>query len=377
MPFPFAIRDETDARLLLAEGDWRLDRAPALDAALSGFVAGHDAAKGDVRLCLAGIEALDTAGAWLVLRTRRRLERAGIEVDVEGVRPEHRALFGAIERVWPEPLADAGRPHPLLRLLDAVGGAALKGAGGLLDLLAFLGSVVKTALRLLAHPKRLRPAAFVHHLEETGVKALPIVGLLSFLIGVVLAYQSSSQLKQFGAEVFTIDLLGISVFRELGVLLTAIIVAGRSGSAFTAQIGAMQVGEEVDAMRVIGLDPLEVLVLPRVLALVVALPLLGFFAGVMALTGGAVVATLSLGIPMAQFLRQLQGAVGLGVFLAGLVKAPVFAFLIALVGCRNGLNVEGSAESVGRLTTSAVVVSIFLVIVADALFSILFQAFGL
>ena len=376
MPFPFAIRDETDARLLFAEGDWRLDRAPVLDAALSNFVTGHGA-KAGVRLCLGGIEALDTAGAWLILRTQRRLKQGGVEVEVEGIRPEHKALFDAIERIWPEPLAKVRRTHPLVRLLDAVGGAAIKGAGEMLDLLVFLGAVVRAGLRLLANPGRLRPAAFVHHVEETGVKALPIVGLLSFLIGIVLAYQSSGQLRQFGAEVFTIDLLGISVFRELGVLLTAIIVAGRSGSAFTAQIGAMQVGEEVDAMRVIGLDPLEVLVLPRILALVVTLPLLGFFAGVMALTGGAVVATVSLGIPMAQFLRQLQGAVGVEVFLAGLVKAPVFAFLIALVGCSNGLKVEGSAESVGRLTTGAVVVSIFLVIVADALFSILFQAFGL
>jgi len=201
--------------------------------------------------------------------------------------------------------------------------------------------------------------------------------MIAFLIGVVLAYQGADQLRRFGAEVFTVNLLGVSVLREIGILLTAIVVAGRSGSAFTAEIGMMKVREEIDALRIIGADPIEVLVVPRLLALMIALPLLAFFADILALFGGGLMAVLALGIAPYQFLSQLEGAITPAMFWIGMVKAPVFAFLIALVGCYQGLSVGGSAESVGRLTTQSVVLSIFLVIVADALFSILFSYLGL
>jgi phospholipid/cholesterol/gamma-HCH transport system permease protein len=213
-------------------------------------------------------------------------------------------------------------------------------------------------------------------METAGLNALPIVGLLTFLIGVVLAYQGADQLARFGAEIFTINLVGVGVLRELGILITAIIVAGRSGSAFTAEIGTMKVNEEVDAMRTIGLDPLDVLVLPRVVALVLVMPLLTFYADIMALAGGAVMTYFHLDISLLQFVRQLETAVTIETFWVGMVKAPLFAFMIAMVGCFQGLKVSGSADSVGRETTRAVVVGIFLVIVADALLSIFFSIIG-
>jgi phospholipid/cholesterol/gamma-HCH transport system permease protein len=213
----------------------------------------------------------------------------------------------------------------------------------------------------------------VFHVERIGIDALPILGLLAFLIGVVLAFQGADQLRQYGAEVFTVNLLGVSVLREIGVLITAILVAGRTGSAFTAEIGTMKVNQEVDAMRTIGLDPMETLVLPRLLALAIALPLLVFFANSMALAGGASMALLGLGLSLDQFLEQLGGAVKINTYLVGLIKAPVFAALIGMVACYEGLKVSGSAESVGIHTTRSVVKSIFLVILADAAFSVIFS----
>ncbi len=233
-----------------------------------------------------------------------------------------------------------------------------------------------TFARTLANPSRLRLRAVLFHVGQTGLNALPILGLLSFLIGVVLAFQGADQLRVFGAEMFVVNLLGVSILREIGILLTAIIVAGRSGSAFTAQIGTMKVNQEVDAIRTLGLDPIELLVLPRAIALVVSMPLLAFYAAVMGLLGGAVMCWAVLGIGFGVFLNQLDAAVNVTMLMVGLVKAPVFALVIAMVGCYEGLNVSGSAESVGRLTTRSVVESIFLVIVLDAAFSVLFSMLG-
>jgi phospholipid/cholesterol/gamma-HCH transport system permease protein len=237
--------------------------------------------------------------------------------------------------------------------------------------------VTVEASEALVRPARnLRVPAIFHQIEETGINALPIVGLLAFLIGVVLAYQGADQLKRFGAEIFTINLLGVGVLREIGGLITAIIVAGRSGSAFTAHIGTMRVNEEIDAMQTMGLNTVETLVLPRIIGLVIALPLLTFYSDVMGLIGGAFMCYFQLGITIHVFLRQLQDAVTLNTLLVGLVKAPVFAFVIALVGCYEGFQVERNAASVGLLTTRAVVEGIFLVIVLDAAFSVMFSVLG-
>ena len=214
-------------------------------------------------------------------------------------------------------------------------------------------------------------------MEQSGLNALPIVGLISFLVGVVLAYQGADQLARFGAQIFTVNLVAVGVLREMGILLTAIIVAGRSGSAFTAQIGTMKVNEEIDALQTIGLDPMDVLVMPRLIGLVLVLPLLTFYADIMGLLGGAVMATVVLDISFFQFARQLNDAVDLWAFWVGVIKAPLFAFIIAMVGCYEGLKVSRSAESVGRQTTRAVVESIFLVIVLDALLSIFFSFIGI
>jgi len=219
--------------------------------------------------------------------------------------------------------------------------------------------------------------ALVTHIEHTGLNAIPIVALISFLVGVVLAYQGADQLRRFGAQIFTVNLVGISVLREMGILLTAIVVAGRSGSAFTAQIGTMQVNEEVDALRTLGLDPMEILVLPRVLALVISLPLLTFLSDVMGLLGGGLMTVVLVQIDFQQYVALLKAAVNTNHFWVGIIKAPVFAILISLVGCFEGLRVVGSAESVGRLTTRSVVEGIFLVIIFDALFSVLFSVIGI
>jgi phospholipid/cholesterol/gamma-HCH transport system permease protein len=306
----------------------------------------------------------------------RLAERGGLVVGAVAYAPLA-ALIALIVRLAPPPARPLPRINPLRRLVAPLGEAVLLVGYVARRLLSFYGQTIVTLGRIALQPRRLRLTSLVHHLEQTCLNALPIVGMIAFLIGVVLAYQGADQLRRFGAEIFTVNLLGVSVLREIGILLTAIVVAGRSGSAFTAEIGMMKVREEVDALRVIGADPIEVLVIPRLLALMIALPLLAFVADILGLFGGALMSIFALGIPAGQFLTQLDGAITPSMFWIGMVKAPVFAFLIALVGCYQGLSVGGSAESVGRLTTQSVVRSIFLVIVADALFSVVFSTIGI
>jgi phospholipid/cholesterol/gamma-HCH transport system permease protein len=262
---------------------------------------------------------------------------------------------------------------PLRALIERVGAGTFEALQEGRRLVSFFGLTTITLLRGLLQPHRLRLIAFLSHIERIGLDAMPIVGLLSFLIGVVVAYVGASQLRVFGAEIYTVNMIGIIVLRELGVLMTSIMVAGRSGSAFTAEIGTMKVNQEVDAMKTLGMDPMEVLVLPRLLAMMVALPLLSFYSNVMAIMGGGIICVTQLDLSGPQFLEQLRQAVNLTQLAVGLVKAPIFAFLTAMVGCYEGLKVSGSAESVGVHTTQAVVVAIFLVIVADAVFAILFN----
>jgi phospholipid/cholesterol/gamma-HCH transport system permease protein len=358
--------------ILDAGGRWIAAAAAALDVKLRRLDSG-DARR--ATLDLGGVEALDTAGAWLLLRTRHDLEARGVAVEFANARAEFEPLLRQVEESAPgKPL-----PHPLPEHHTFVGflaGIGRKVNGSLAkvrDMVGFLGLVCISAAQVVRHPSRLRFTALVAHMEQTGVDALPIVGLLAFLIGVVSAYQGVDQLRRFGVEIYTVNLVGIGVLRELGVLLTAIILAGRSGSAFTAQIGTMQVNEEVDAMRTIGLDPVAVLVLPRLFAMMITLPLLAFYANVMGLLGGAVTSYFTLDIQFPAFLRQLRSALPVSTFWLGLLKAPVFAGIIALTGCFEGMRVAGSAESVGRNTTVSVVESIFLIIVVDAVFSIVFS----
>lgn len=363
---------------MVAAGAWTVDHAVWLDRQVQQRLGALPASIRRLTVRLDGLDQLDAAGAWLLERSARQLRAAGVEVAFRGLSgPRARLVERVGEAAGETLLAPPVRRTWLGRELERLGATTVAMIGEALALLAFLGAIVTTLLGTLVRPWRLRLTSFSAHVVQTGVEALPIVGLLSFLIGMVLAFQGASELTRFGADIFTVNLLAISILREIGVLMTAIIVAGRSGSAFTAQIGTMVVNEEVDALRTLGLDPMEVLVLPRVLALVVALPLLAFFANVMGLLGGGLMIVLVLDIPLTLFLEQLRTAATPMQLFVGLVKAPVFAFVIAMVGCRNGLRVQGDAASVGRLTTQAVVTSIFLVIVIDAAFSILFNVLGI
>jgi phospholipid/cholesterol/gamma-HCH transport system permease protein len=353
-------------------GAWTLSHANALDQAATALRAGV----APVTLDLSALEMLDTVGAWLIMRAADRAGAGGAKVSwiepPEALLP----LFKRVLEAGPEPAEKPVRRVLFLDWLADLGAATEAVLRDSLDLIAFFGSLVETFGRIILKPTRLRWVSVVSHIERTGLNALPIVGMISFLVGVVLAFQGADQLRRFGAQVFTINMVGVSVLREMGILLTAIVVAGRSGSAFTAEIGAMQVNEEVDALRVTGLDPMEVLVAPRVLALMISLPLLAFFADIMGLLGGGLMSLMLLDISFGQYWRLLNNAVTLNTFLVGIVKAPVFALLIALVGCFEGLRVSGSAESVGRLTTRSVVEGIFLVIIFDAFFSVLFSYLG-
>ena len=324
-------------------------------------------------LDLTGIEKLDTAGAWLILTTARKTG-----AQVTGASPAQAHLLDAVKAALPTD-AKPKRPSRPVQMLDRVGHVGhwtVAGLNGVARITGFFGLVVIRLATTLVKPWRLRLTALVAQMQQTGINAVPIVALMGFLIGVVIAYQGADQLRQFGAEVFVVDLIAISVLRELGILLTAIIVAGRSASAFTAAIGSMKMREEVDALRTLGLDPIEVLVLPRVLGLLLMLPVLTLIADLAGLLGGAVMSWIVLGISPGEFRTRLLD-IDVSHFLVGMSKAPFFAVIIAVIGCFQGLQVKGNAESLGQLTSRAVVQAIFMVIVADATFSILFAAVGI
>ncbi|HEY0107737.1 MAG TPA: ABC transporter permease [Rhizomicrobium sp.] len=371
------LRLERKPRLLrlIAEGEWTTRDAARLDTQLHHLDLG-DAV--DAEIYALGLGRLDSASAWLLVRTKREWEDRGKRVAPILLPDVYSTLLHTVEHEHTAPPVVIHNRHTLLAFVTRVGQATVLGLKQGVGILGYLGRVTVETTEAIYHPRgNLRVAALVHQIEETGLNALPIVGLLAFLIGVVLAYQGADQLKRFGAEVFTINLLGVGLLRELGGLVTAIIVAGRSGSAFTAQIGTMRVNEEIDALQTIGINTVDALVLPRIIGLVIALPLLTFYADVMGLLGGAVMCYFDLGITIPVFIRQLQEAISVNTFLVGIIKAPVFAFIIGLVGCFEGLQVERNAASVGKLTTRSVVESIFLVIVIDAGFSIMFSILGI
>jgi phospholipid/cholesterol/gamma-HCH transport system permease protein len=314
----------------------------------------------------AGLSGFDSAGAWLL---RQWLGAQAARLELRGWAPDWQALMQLAVSADLKPTPPPPSPGPLRRL----GLATLRGIDQALALLAFVGEVAQAAASVLAHPRRLRWRSVLHHVQIGGFDALPIVGLMSFLLGVVVAYQGADQLRHYGANIFVVELVGYSMLREFAPLMTAIIIAGRSGSSYAAQIGTMVVTEEVDAMRTLGMAPLEQLVLPRLLALAIALPLLTVWADITGVFGGMVMARTQLGIGFHEFIErfghELQGAS----LLAGLGKSLVFAAVISVIGCHQGFRTRGSADSVGRQTTLAVVQSIFLVIVVDAVFSVLFN----
>ncbi len=329
-----------------------------------------------VTLDLSALEHMDTGGAFLVTSLQKRLSEEGVHLDIVGADPDQAALLETVAKALPSEEGEEELPRGFIPWVEGVGQRTYVGYRSFLSLIAFLGLTLQRLLRTIVQPRRLRLPALVSQMQETGLNAVPIVALMGFLIGVVLAFQGAAQLRQFGAEVFVVDLIAISIFRELGILLTAIIVAGRSGSAFTAAIGSMKVREEIDAMRALALDPIEVLVLPRVIALVIMLPVLGFVANISGLFGGALMSWIELGVSPGMFVTRMYENTDVWHLAIGMIKAPFFACIIGVVACWRAMQVKGSSESVGRQTTASVVQSIFLVIAMDAAFSIFFQQMG-
>jgi phospholipid/cholesterol/gamma-HCH transport system permease protein len=366
---PFEVKDEAGRSRVRIHGRWTVAEAASQRAQAGTRPDGSR----DCTFDAAGIEALDLSGAWQLWCLEQDFRSAGARIAWEPARPQ---LLAFIDRTAEAPPAEPqqGAPEAALEgALRGVGEAAVRARDGALDVLGFVGVVTTGVGRIAGSVKRLRLPSVIRHVYETGLTAVPIVSLIAFLIAVIVAYIGAQQLRKFGGEVFVVDLVTVSVLRELGVLLTAIIVAGRSGSAFAAEIGAMKLNDEVDALRAMGMDPVEVLVLPRILGLVIALPALTIVADAMGLAGGAILSWYLVDIPFGQYVDRVQGSISDYTFWVGVIKAPVFAVLIALVGTLRGMQVRESSRELGRLTTVAVVQSIFLVILADALFAVIFM----
>lgn len=351
-------------------GPWRA----ASIVPIRGEIAALDlAGVREVVIIASGCERLDLAGAWALDDLTRQL--AAREVSVRFASGEPAALNLVRSALHAE--SDSRRPQalredPFYNIVESIGRTALERWQDVRQGMVFVGHAAVVFVRALGSWRRLRPISIARHVYDTGISAIPIVSLIAFLISVIIAYLSASQLRNYGADIYVVDLLTVGVLRELGVLLTAIIVAGRTGSSFAAEIGSMQLADEVDALDATGVDAMEALVLPRVLGLVIALPLLTFVADIIGLAGGALLCKSLLGMPLEQFIARANEAIAPTTFWAGMVKAPVFAMLIALAGTYRGLQVRDSSRELGRLTTVAVVQAIFLVLLADALFAVLF-----
>ena len=320
---------------------------------------------------LSGVERIDTVGAWIVTRT---VKETGAKVV--GASTEAQRLLEALASDKSEYRVHRDRRPATIRMLEQVGVASIGVWHELLGIIGFFGAMILALGTQLRARRRLRWHAIVTRFQTVGFDALPIIGLMTFLIGIVIAQQGAVQLRQFGLEVFTINLVGRASIRELGLLMTAIMVAGRSGSAFAAQIGTMKLTEEIDAMRTIGVSPMEAIVLPRVAAATILMPLLGFYASLCAIAGGGVFCWIGLDIPPGTYIQMLRDIIPMTDFWAMLIKAPVFGILIGVTGCYEGMQVRQNAEEVGKRTTSAVVAAIFLVIVLDAMFAVFFSSIG-
>jgi len=329
-----------------------------------------------VLIDLSEILKIDTGGATLLLLIKKRLEDQKLSVSFKNGTKEILQIINLVHH-YPLTLDILEKKPSFFFFISKLGESTLNLYCLILQLISFFGEVIVMLLHSLRSRSSFRLTSFCCHLQDVGINALPIIGLISFLIGVVLAYQGITELKRFGAEIFTVNLLAVGILREVGILITAVVVAGRSGSAFTAQIGTMVLNEEVDAMQTMGLNPIKVLVIPRIIALMIALPLLTFFSDIVGLLGGAFMTHTLMDLSYVQFIEQLKLAITPITFWVGMIKSPFFAFLIGLVGCFEGLQVSGSAESIGQHTTKSVVEAIFLVIVADAGFSVLFSYLGI
>ncbi len=328
---------------------------------------------GAITIDLSGVENIDTTGAWLLRRMRNRLDKAGTQVSFEG-NERFEEIISALPDEAPMPPKDTSKTGIVQRIFDPIGKNIVQAGADFLAGMYILGSAVRGAQMKLGRGRGVSPAAIANQIDHMGVRAVPIILLMSFLIGAIIAQQGAFQLRYFGAEVFVVDLVGILQLREIGVLLTAIMIAGRSGSAITAEIGSMKMREEIDALKVIGLNPVGVLVFPRLVALTIALPLLTIIANFAALFGAAVVSLLYSGITFEVFLSRLHSAVEISTIASGMIKAPFMALIIGIVAAVEGMKVGGSAESLGQHVTSSVVKSIFVVILVDGVFAIFYAA---
>ncbi|QQO23006.1 ABC transporter permease [Bradyrhizobium diazoefficiens] len=364
-----------NALALCATGTWTASFAPVLER----MVADAEKLAGgpqSIFIDVSEVARLDTFGAWLIERLRRSLTQGAVEAQIAGLSANYSSLVDEVRRVRATAVVDSS-PITITSMLEQIGRAVAGVGGTVAGLVDMLGAVLAAAFRVLIHPRSFRLTSTVHHMEQVCWRAVPIIVLITFLIGCIIAQQGIFHFRRFGADIFVVDMLGVLVLREIGVLLVAIMVAGRSGSAYTAELGSMKMREEIDALRTMGFDPIEVLVLPRMMALVLALPILAFLGAMAALYGGGLVAWLYGGVQPEAFLLRLRDAISIDHFIVGIVKAPVMAAVIGIVACVEGLAVQGSAESLGQHTTASVVKGIFFVIVMDGVFAIFFASIGM
>jgi phospholipid/cholesterol/gamma-HCH transport system permease protein len=360
---------------LCATGHWTAVFAPLLEPLVSEAekLAGS---RPDIFIDVSEVSRLDTFGAWLIERLRRSLSRGNVETTIAGLSDNYASLVDEVRRVKPAPEVETTRVT-LTGMLAQVGRSVVSVSETFVGLVDMLGAVLVATGRVMLHPRDFRLTSTVHHLEQVCWRAVPIIVLITFLIGCIISQQGIFHFRRFGADIFVVDMLGVLVLREIGVLLVAIMVAGRSGSAYTAELGSMKMREEIDALRTMGFDPIEVLILPRLLALIIAMPILAFLGAMAALYGGGLVAWLYGGVDPEAFLLRLRDAISIDHFVVGIVKAPVMAAVIGIVACVEGLAVQGSAESLGQHTTASVVKGIFFVIVMDGVFAIFFASIGI
>jgi len=357
-------------------GSWTAVNVKNLET-LSEGVTAEIARSKTVKLDMNGLSELDTLGAWLLEKLSRRAAAAGHPAEFVGVAENYAGLIEEMRQVNRHNPAPARAPNPILVKLGEIGRSAVSATDDVTVFLQMLGSLFMALIGVLRRPRSLRFTSLVYQLYKVGWQAIPIVALITFLIGAIIAQQGFFHFRKFGAESYVVDMVGILVLRELGVLIVAIMVAGRSGSAYTAELGSMKMREEIDALSTMGLDPIEVLILPRVVALICALPILSFIGSIAALYGGGLVAQFYGDMAPAIFIARLHEAISVIHFKVGIIKAPFMALVIGIVACSEGLRVKGSAESLGRQTTTSVVKSIFLVIVLDGLFAVFFASIGM
>jgi phospholipid/cholesterol/gamma-HCH transport system permease protein len=372
----FEIASEGDRLRLVASGAWTTDHADRLEQLVDARAIGGSGTQ-SAEVDIAGIEKIDTFGAWLLERTVRRLEAAGTTARLTEIPDRYRGMFDKVHAASRQPLPEAQKERGVVARIEQIGEGAVGVGWDLLGLVDTLGAIVLASARALRRPRNFRVTSIVHHLDRVGWQAIGIILLITFLIGCIIAQQGIFNFRKFGAEDYVVNLVGILVVREIGVLIVAIMVAGRSGSSYTAELGSMKMREEIDALRTMGVDPVEVLVLPRIIALIIALPVLTFLGSIAALFGGEIVSALYGGMSPAIYLSRLKDVITVGDFEVGMIKAPVMALIIGVVACTEGLRVKGSAESLGLQTTASVVKSIFLVIVLDGVFAIFFAAIGM